>query len=156
ESGTAEIRIGFDPAMGSSSYVGTDSLAVPMALPTMNFGWLSPESSAETYSSAVLHEFGHALGMIHEHQSPPAHIRWDEPRWIEDAWETMGWSEQTVKEQICEPAKENETNFSAFDPTSIMMYSFPKEWTLNGFSAPWNTKLSDQDKAFMSKQYPKS
>jgi hypothetical protein len=156
DSGTAEIRIGFDPALGSSSYVGTDNLDIPTAIQTMNFGWLAPESNADDYSSVVLHEFGHALGMIHEHQSPTAHIPWNEPRVIEDCWNRMGWPAEQVRTQIFEPAKASETNFDAFDPTSIMMYSFPKDWTLDGSSAPWNTQLSDHDKDFMSKQYPKT
>ncbi|KAK6206297.1 hypothetical protein QIS74_13716 [Colletotrichum tabaci] len=47
-----------------------------------------------------------------------------------------------------------ETNFSAFDPLSIMLYSFPAELTLDGTSTEWNTSLSETDKGFRSRTYP--
>ena len=36
----------------------------------MNYGWLTPESAQDEVRRVVLHEFGHALGLIHEHQNP--------------------------------------------------------------------------------------
>ncbi len=32
--------------------------------------WLTPESSDDEIRRVVSHEFGHALGLIHEHQNP--------------------------------------------------------------------------------------
>ena len=75
--GPAEIRIAFDRSDGSWSFMGTDNLTIPTERPTMNFGWLNPDSDAPTYASVVLHEFGHTLGMIHEHQSPAGGIQWN-------------------------------------------------------------------------------
>lgn len=56
----------------------------------MNYGWLYPDTPDQEYSRVVLHEFGHALGAIHEHQHPEAAIPWDKPkvyeyyaRWLE-------------------------------------------------------------------------
>jgi hypothetical protein len=76
EDGDAEIRIAFEPD-GSWSYIGRDALEIPQNEPTMNYGWLTPESPEEEYSRVVLHEFGHALGAIHEHQNPQAGIPWN-------------------------------------------------------------------------------
>ena len=38
----------------------------------MNYGWLEPDTELREYQRVVRHEFGHALGMIHEHQNPAA------------------------------------------------------------------------------------
>ena len=81
-SGTAEIRISFAEQGFSWSTVGTDALTVPRAEPTMNYGWLEPDTALTEYQRVVRHEFGHALGMIHEHQNPDAlgKIPWDKPK----------------------------------------------------------------------------
>ena len=45
----------------------------------MNFGWLRPGTPLEEYMRVVLHEFGHALGLIHERQNPSGGIQWNKP-----------------------------------------------------------------------------
>ena len=69
----AEIRISFKADPGSWSAVGRDALNTqyfPKHQPTMNFGWLDDNTDDTEYSRVVRHEFGHALGCIHEHQQP--------------------------------------------------------------------------------------
>ena len=66
----AEIRIKFDPNDGAWSYVGTDSRSIPVNEPTMNLGFLDGGTAA--------HEFGHAIGLAHEHQNPAGGIQWNE------------------------------------------------------------------------------
>ena len=78
--GPAEIRIAFDRSDGSWSFLGTDNLTIPTERPTMNYGWLDPNSDSPTYSSVVLQSSGISLGMIHEHQSPAGGIRWSRQR----------------------------------------------------------------------------
>ena len=73
----SDIRINFLPGAGSWSYIGTDALVIPKTETTMNFGWLTPTSSEDAFARVVLHEFGHALGAIHEHQHPDAGIPWN-------------------------------------------------------------------------------
>jgi len=46
----------------------------------MNFGWFDDNTSDSEFSRTVIHEFGHALGMIHEHQHPLAAIPWDKDK----------------------------------------------------------------------------
>jgi hypothetical protein len=61
---SADIRISFEQE-GSWSYLGTDALVISRPEPTMNYGWLTPESHEDEYRRVVVHEFGHALGCIH-------------------------------------------------------------------------------------------
>src|SRR5262245_56880498 len=60
-SGPAMIRIAFQQGKGSWSYIGTIARRFPQSQPTMNFGWLTPDSSQDSIQRVVLHEFGHAL-----------------------------------------------------------------------------------------------
>ena len=99
-SGTAEIRVSFAEQDVSWSTVGTDALTVPRAQPTMNYGWLTPSTDALEYQRVVRHEFGHALGMIHEHQNPAAtgRIPWDRPR-VYAYYAEQGWSTRRRRRQ---------------------------------------------------------
>jgi hypothetical protein len=65
-SGPTNVRIAFDQGKGSWSYLGTVCKMIAEPLPTMNYGWLAPTSSDDEVRRVVLHEFGHALGLIHE------------------------------------------------------------------------------------------
>jgi hypothetical protein len=79
-SGQAEIRISFYADSGSWSAVGRDALNTsyfPLHQPTMNYGWLRDDTPNEEYHRVVTHEFGHALGCIHEHQQPKFDRKWD-------------------------------------------------------------------------------
>jgi Matrixin len=154
----AEIRISFRDE-GSWSAVGTDALVeeyFPRNKPTMNYGWLTPDSSEKDYSSVVLHEFGHALGMIHEHQNPANSIQWNEPVVIAAlSGPPNYWDEQTICFNIFERYERSHTQFTQFDPQSIMLYTFPKEWTNNGLEFPTNYTLSQTDKDFIKAHYPR-
>ena len=72
----AEIRITFKEP-GSWSYIGTDALQEDMNKPTMNYGWFDQTTPDDEYRRTVVHEFGHALGCIHEQASPAADIHWN-------------------------------------------------------------------------------
>ncbi len=150
----AEIRIAFKPNLGSWSYMGTDcSLPQLAGRPTMNLGWLTPTTSVAEYRRVVLHEFGHALGLVHEHLQPNADIPWDEQKVIAYYKRTNGWDENYIRSNVL--AKARADAFTAFDPHSIMLYPVPKELTKGGFEIPWsNSELSALDKEFIGKMYP--
>ncbi|MBE9008651.1 LysM peptidoglycan-binding domain-containing protein [Pseudanabaenaceae cyanobacterium LEGE 13415] len=151
----AEIRISCQPG-GSWSYIGTDALTIAPDRPTMNYGWLKPDTSDEEYSRVVLHEFGHALGCIHEHQHPEAGIPWNKDAVYRYYMEKNNWSREQVDLNLFTHYSKDVTQFSHFDTQSIMLYSIPKELTTNGFEVGWNTDLSETDKAFMGSVYPGS
>ncbi len=153
----AEIRISFRDAGFSWSTVGTDSLSRPRTSPSMNFGWLKPTTPVREYRRVVLHEFGHALGMIHEHNNPAAkgQIPWDKPK-VYTYYAQQGWDKADVDENIFAVYAQDATNFTSFDRTSIMEYAVPDELTIGTYSIGWNTELSELDKDFMRRQYPKN
>ena len=66
----AKIKVGFFKNGQSWSWVGRDVLFNPLQFYTMNFGWFDAATLPEEFSSTVTHEFGHALGFLHEQQSP--------------------------------------------------------------------------------------
>lgn len=153
--GAAQIRISFAEQGFSWSTVGTDALTVPAAEPTMNYGWLEPSTSMREYERVVRHEFGHALGMIHEHQNPAAagHIPWDRPK-VYAHYALQGWTREDVDFNLFAVYDADTTNHTTYDPTSIMQYAIPDSLTVGSFAVGWNTGLSPTDVAFMRRQYP--
>ena len=121
----------------------------------MNYGWLTPSTDVLEYQRVVRHEFGHALGMIHEHQNPSAtgRIPWDRPR-VYAYYAEQGWSKDDVDSNIFDVYDTDMTNFTTFDPRSIMQYAIPEELTIGTYSVGWNTELSPTDVSFMRAQYP--
>lgn len=151
----AEIRVAFNADDGSWSYIGVDALDIASGQPTMNLGWLTPESDEAECARVVLHEFGHALGCIHEHQSPAAAIPWNE----EAVYEFFGgepncWSREEVYANIFLLYQHSHMRASVFDPLSIMLYAIPPELTQGGYTVGWNSALSEQDKLFIAEAYP--
>lgn len=155
--GPAQIRISFAEKGFSWSTVGTDALTVRSTKPTMNYGWLESDTPLREYQRVVRHEFGHALGMIHEHQNPDAlgKIPWDRPK-VYAYYAEQGWSKSDVDSNIFDVYDEDSTNHGSFDPTSIMQYAVPDELTLGSFAIGWNTEFSQADVEFMRRQYPKA
>ena len=149
---SAEIRISFERE-GSWSYLGTDALSIDRPEPTMNFGWLTPSSNDTEINRVVLHEFGHSLGCIHEHNHPDAGIPWNKPAVYDYYWSTNGWPRSEVDEQVFAKYDRDQTNFASYDRKSIMHYAIPKALTDGVFEVGWNTELSPIDKEFIATIY---
>lgn len=150
----AEIRVSFAQTDASWSQVGRDALLVPANEATMNFGWFKDETTDQEVRRTALHEFGHALGLIHEHQSPAAGIQWDRPKVYEWYSTNLGWDQATVDANVLTKLSANTTNYTVFDPTSIMQYHVPASLTLDGKGIGWNTELSRMDQAAIRAWYP--
>jgi len=150
----ADVRIAFRAGDGSWTTVGTTCRKVAKDEPTMNFGWIDANSSEEDLRSVVLHEFGHAMGLIHEHQNPVAGIHWNREAVIRElSGPPNKWSVQEIEFNVLTPASPSDVTATAMDKDSIMMYPIPKTWTTDGFSAGFNSNLSDADQKFIRRQY---
>jgi len=149
----ANVRIAFDKA-GDYSLVGRASIDRTVVAPNHASMNLQDFDGRRRFDKAVvLHEFGHVLGFLHEHQNPKggcaAELRYaDDPGYaatkdpsgelINDsqgrrpgvyswfAGKPNEWSHDRVDRNV----KILETNsskyqFGPYDPQSIMRYSFP-------------------------------
>lgn len=150
----ADLRIDFKQDGTSWSYIGTDCLGIDKAKPTMNFGWLTDSSSDSEITRVVLHEFGHALGFVHEHQNPLSVIKWNKEQLYTD-YAKQGWDKAQVDHNIINKYSKTITQFTAFDAASIMLYPILAKHTLDGFTVGLNKDLSSIDKQFMTQMYPK-
>lgn len=153
DDGKTDLRIAFDKGQGSWSYVGTDNLEIPQHAATMNLGWL--DRWQPTDSGTVLHEFGHAIGLVHEHMRPGA-FEWNRDAVIADlSGPPNYWDVETIEENVLDAYDAQElVSTGAIDRHSIMMYSYPSEWLIGAEGTPNNETLSDLDKEHAQMVYP--
>ena len=159
--GNAEIIVTFGNDNKSWSYIGRDSVADEIRFignftqqGTMHFGWFDDQTEEEEFRRVILHEFGHALGFKHEHSHPDAGIPWDREK-VYEWYASDGWDRAAVDRNIFEQSSRSESQFSQYDPTSIMQYAVDNYLTIGDFSIPWNTQLSATDIAFAKVIYPR-
>ena len=160
KTGPAEIRISFYADSGSWSAVGRDALNdeyFPLHQPTMNYGWLRDDTDDAEYSRVVLHEFGHALGCVHEHQQPKFTRIWDEAKVMEYFQGPPNyWSPEDIRYNVLSKYSPNGVSSTKYDPKSIMLYSFDGALFADG-KGPTNTNsdVSTLDVKKMKEMYPK-
>jgi hypothetical protein len=185
----ADIRISFDElASGYSSSVGTESIDPAIVYPNeaslslYNFNVAKPSRWARITS----HEFGHALGFEHEHQSPVSgcdlEFKWNDdlgyvPKTDADGayipnggkypgvYTVLGgypnyWTEAEVNDNLRQFRDSSAYYTGTFDPDSIMLYNFPAWMFANGEQShcyhPENVTLSAGDKAGIGLVYPRA
>lgn len=157
----AEIRVAFAFDPGSSwSAVGTDALVepyFPRHQPTMSLGWLTEDTPDKEVTRVVLHEFGHAIGCIHEHQNPKDNpIRWkEEAVYAYFAGRPNYWSRETTRYNVIDRYATDIVRADSFDPDSIMLYEYPPELTVGGLGTRSNSALSASDIRFIKELYPR-
>lgn len=157
DNGDAEIRISFQQGNGSWSYIGVDCLNITnQNEPTMNFGWFDQNTPDHEFSRTILHEFGHALGCIHEHQSPAASIPWDKPAVYRYYAATQGWTQAEVDNNIFAVYDNFTISNSNFDRNSIMLYPIDGALTGYRYSVGMNNLLSMNDIDYIRQWYPKN
>jgi hypothetical protein len=152
--GTGDVRVSFDKP-GSYSFIGTDCRNRSATQETMNLGWINESKTEGQLKSVILHEFGHTLGLLHEHMNPVSTIRWNKP--VVYAWylQYEGWDKEMVDKQVFDRYSVNMTNKS-YDPKSIMHYPIPSNFTEDGYSVGENFDLSESDRKLIAELYPKN
>jgi hypothetical protein len=145
----AEIRVTFDADDGAWSYVGTDNAGIPLHAATLNLGWQD--------QAVILHEFGHMIGLAHEHQNPDGGLIWNDEVVIRDlSGPPNFWDEATIRHNVLNRYSADQVMGTSFDPASIMLYAFPDEWTQNPGGTRENSDLSALDQEFVrsARMYP--
>ena len=150
----AKIKVGFFKNGQSWSWVGRDVLFNPLQFYTMNFGWFDAATLPEEFSSTVTHEFGHALGFLHEQQSPASPLQWNLNKTYAYFKTNDNWDPAMVDVQVINKSNANNTNFSSYDRFSIMHYYIPDDLLMSGSGAPVNNWLSAIDKQYARFWYP--
>ncbi len=159
DSGPAEIRIAFNPGEGSWSAVGRDALNTayfPQHQPTMNFGWVSDHSNAAEDRAVILHEFGHALGCIHEHQTPTFERKWNRTAVLNYFRGPPNyWTDAEIEFNVLKKYSRRGIRATEYDPNSIMLYTFDAALFADG-KGPTNSNLdlSNRDQEMIASMYP--
>ena len=100
------------------------------------------------------HEFGHALGMLHE-QSYPNGIKWNTDTVYKYYAQYQGWDKEMVDFNVLGASDIFYTNGTSYDPLSIMHYPVEAWQTVNGFTVGLNNEMSEGDKKLIAALYPK-
>jgi serralysin len=158
-SGLAEIRISFFADDGSWSAVGRDALNsayFPLHQPTMNYGWLRDDTDAVEYRRVVTHEFGHALGCIHEHESPKFTRKWNVQAVMKYFQGPPNyWSPDDIRSNVLDKYSPKGISATKYDPKSIMLYAFAAALFSDGLGPTnENTNVSLTDIKMIKAMYP--
>jgi hypothetical protein len=151
----AHIRISFVANAGSWSNIGKDALLVPKHEATMNLGWVAEDTPERDFRSVVLHEFGHALGLLHEHNHPELALRWKKDVVYADLGSPPNnWSRDDVDYNVFEQYARDRVKMSPEpDLRSIMIYTIPARWLDGQPGITPSTTLSMNDKTFIRQLY---
>ncbi|KAJ2969855.1 hypothetical protein NUW58_g9874 [Xylaria curta] len=150
----ADVRISFRKN-GNYSVVGTTF--VEFGQPTMNLGFRGDVTETQITRGA-LHEFGHALGFLHEHSSPNCPLRLNREV-IKKHFENRPPEGISINDFVdnnffLKLEGERGIEASPFDEYSIMMYKIQPGWNDGGQSIGGSASLSETDMEMVRKWYP--
>ncbi|KAK8133611.1 hypothetical protein PG984_005623 [Apiospora sp. TS-2023a] len=151
DAGPSDIRVEFKSSGRTASHTtnGRDSANVSPHKPTMTLRL--DVNDPENCRYTVLHEFGHALGLRHEHQHPDSGIVWKRKNLLR-----CGYTEKAIDQDYM-PRGIDKRRTVPYDKCSIMHWHVYAELTRNlRRSTPRNTVLSRGDKAQLMEMYPVS
>ncbi|MCB0351293.1 MAG: hypothetical protein KDD38_08935 [Bdellovibrionales bacterium] len=169
-----QVRITFK-GCNNRSELGTDALLVPQNKPTMMLPVFNSIAASQSNKARVVyHEFGHVLGLKHEHQSPRfafsrnsvAVEKCIKAKLKKISCYNNEWSDEDAVNkkifELCaasyEPLPATDYAFTDFDSKSIMMYNIGAG-TIADYPYVYFDKsetISKVDLSFVANAYPKS
>lgn len=152
----SDIRVSFERNSGHWSYIGREAEHISLVgKPTINFDPSDLERiDSKKRMGIFLHEIGHSLGLIHEHQKEMSPIIWNKEKVYNDCQTWFGWDRNNVDHNIFNSYNSNDLFYSKeFDINSIMIYAIPSGWSSNYEIHETNTELSELDKSFAKAFY---
>lgn len=178
QTGFSHIRIGF-ASPGYWSFVGTDSQTIPNQYqPSMNFqhfdlryssfnGFTNSNvvaNASPSHNSTILHEFGHAQALLHEHQNTNLncwnHLKQSGPNNVYEYYGTRhNWPPEMVRRNLGLALwSDSDSKSGEIDLKSIMAYMIPEEVLTEGRNSPCyipqrSAQISDLDKKWIAQAY---
>ncbi|WP_162914253.1 hypothetical protein [Taklimakanibacter lacteus] len=157
-----QIRVSFSKD-GYWSHIGQNSVVfAAQNEPSLNLGgYLGITQLSDYGKGTVRHEFGHALGIEHEHQNPKGGCD-DEYNWKRVYSYLQGppnnWTKETIDWNLRQASGED-LQLTKFDRKSVMLYQFPADFYRKGakskcFVARESTRVSAGDRALLALMYP--
>ena len=154
-----DIRVSFDQSIGHCSLVGVDSANGTIGgrfRASFNINPGDVASRPDSYLlSIALHEFGHAIGLQHEHQNPNGNFQWNQSAVIATLSD-QGWSNQMIQQNVFTRITDRVANeITRFDPDSIMIYPWLRGTVIGPDQPPtdWNPGISPTDESTVRKMY---
>jgi hypothetical protein len=159
-----QIRVSFSQE-GYWSQVGQNSVVfAKQEEASLNLGGfmnVPPDQLSDYEIGTIRHEFGHAIGIEHEHQNPKGGCD-NEYNWNRIYSYLEGppnnWSKEQIDWNLRQAAGED-LQLTPFDKDSVMLYQFPADFYKSGdqskcFSPQPNSQISSGDRALVAAMYP--
>jgi hypothetical protein len=155
----SDVRVSFR-GVGYYSYVGTQAKYINSYKQTLNLQGMDKTNFTQDDDGIILHEFGHAIGFEHEHQSPASGC--DEEFDWNYLYTSMGWTKEEVERnmrRLSIPSGKLGLLVTAFDRSSVMLYSLaPKAFKNPGTAGCYipsaNNDISPLDRQAVQTVYP--
>lgn len=149
----ADAVISFSKS-GNNSTIGTDA-----GNKIYNQGYSVSLSNLDKQNinmrrSTILHEFGHVLGLEHEHQSINRKFKLNKEKALEYCKSIFNFTEDQCVSNIFETISGNDVYMSKYDPSSIMHYSLHPGFLEGNLNLRNNASLSLLDRVEIAKLYP--